>query len=67
MIAVDFPRNRTLRAIVIGLDGTPCSLIDRFVSEGRMPNFAALMRSGSLGRMDSVLAYRFVSGLGRRW
>jgi predicted AlkP superfamily phosphohydrolase/phosphomutase len=55
MIAVDSPRNRPSRAIIIGLDGTPCSLISRFVSDGRMPNFAALMRSGSLGQMDSVL------------
>ena len=41
--------------MVIGLDGTPCSLIKRLVSDGSMPNLAALMRSGSLARMESVL------------
>lgn len=41
--------------MIIGLDGTPCSLINRLVAEGRMPNFAALLQTGSLAEMDSVL------------
>jgi len=43
------------RAVVIGLDGMPHSLAVRLMAEGYMPNLKALMGSGSLLKMDSVL------------
>ena len=43
------------RAVVIGLDGMPHSLATRLMAEGYMPNFKALMDSGSMLKMDSVL------------
>lgn len=55
MIPHNHLRNGSSRAVIIGLDGTPCSLINRFVADGRMPNFAALLQAGSLAGMESVL------------
>jgi predicted AlkP superfamily phosphohydrolase/phosphomutase len=44
-----------VRAVVLGLDGTPYSLIQTFLAEGRMPNLAALLDQGSTLPMRSVL------------
>lgn len=55
MVPLKHLRYGPSRAVIIGLDGTPCSLISRFVAEGRMPNFAALLQAGSLAGMESVL------------
>ncbi len=55
MISADHPRIGPLRAMIIGLDGTPCSLIHRLVSDGLMPNFANLLQGGTLAAMESVL------------
>lgn len=41
--------------MIIGLDGTPYSLMRRLVSDGLMPNFATLLQGGSLVNMESVL------------
>jgi predicted AlkP superfamily phosphohydrolase/phosphomutase len=49
------------RVCVIGLDGTPHSLLQRMVAEGVMPNVANLLRAGSLRRMTSV--YPWVSSV----
>lgn len=49
------------RVCVIGLDGTPHSLLQRMVVEGVMPNVASLLRAGSLRRMTSV--YPWVSSV----
>jgi predicted AlkP superfamily phosphohydrolase/phosphomutase len=43
------------KVVVIGLDGTPHSLITRFVDEGIMPNFGELIRQGSFQPLFSVL------------
>ena len=43
------------KVVVIGLDGTPHSLITRFVEEGFMPNFEELLRQGSFRPLFSVL------------
>ncbi len=48
-------RKRPFRAVVIGLDGVPHSLVQRLVDEGRMPNFSALLDRGRLLPMQSVL------------
>lgn len=46
-------RNR--RVVVIGLDGTPFSYMQRLLDQGEMPNFRKLMVEGSFKRMDSVI------------
>ena len=43
------------KLIVIGLDGTPYSFVQRMFSEGRMPNFQKLVSRGSIQRMNSVI------------
>ncbi len=43
------------KVVVIGLDGTPHSLITRFIEEGIMPNFGELTRQGSFQPLFSVL------------
>jgi len=43
------------RAIVIGLDGTPYTLLRRFVDEGIMPNAARLIGCGTLLQMDTSI------------
>jgi len=43
------------RTIVIGLDGTPYSLLRRFVDQGIMPNAAQLVRGGTLLQMDTSI------------
>jgi len=45
----------TPRLIVIGLDGTPFTFIQRMLTEGRMPNFQSLISLGSIKRMNSVI------------
>lgn len=42
------------RVIVIGLDGTPYSLITRLMGEGRMPHFATLVQQGHIQPLNSV-------------
>ena len=47
-------RTKAPRVVVIGLDGTPCSLVQRMLDAGTMPNMAALVREGVLMPMTSV-------------
>jgi predicted AlkP superfamily phosphohydrolase/phosphomutase len=43
------------KVVVIGLDGTPHSLVTRFMDEGIMPNFKELTAQGSFKPLFSVL------------
>ncbi|HEX8087996.1 MAG TPA: alkaline phosphatase family protein, partial [Blastocatellia bacterium] len=43
------------RAVRIGLDGTPYTLLRRFVEDGTMPRMAELIGSGTLLQMDTSL------------
>lgn len=43
------------RVVLIGLDGTPYTLVRRFVEDGTMPRMAELMRQGTLLQMDTSL------------
>ena len=43
------------RAIMIGLDGTPCSLVRRFAEDGTMPNLAKLLPKGTLLEMTTTI------------
>lgn len=43
------------RTIIIGLDGMPYSLMDKFARDGTMPNFGALVDEGSFRQMASSI------------
>lgn len=43
------------QVVVIGLDGTPFSYVQRLLDQGEMPNFKKLLEEGSFKRMDSVV------------
>ncbi|MBN1583748.1 MAG: alkaline phosphatase family protein [Anaerolineae bacterium] len=42
------------RLVVIGLDGTPYTFLQRMVQENRMPNFAQITKNAGMTRMNSV-------------
>ncbi len=42
------------RAFVLGLDGVPWNLIDRWSEDGTLPNFAKLRAEGAMGPLDST-------------
>lgn len=46
--------NGTTRAFVLGFDGVPWALIDRWTDEGRLPNFAGLLADGAGGPLRST-------------
>jgi predicted AlkP superfamily phosphohydrolase/phosphomutase len=39
------------KVAIIGIDGVPCSLLQRFIGEGLMPNFSKLVEKGTLSGM----------------
>lgn len=43
------------RVIVIGLDATEATLVERWAAEGRLPTFARLMADGAAGRLGNPL------------
>lgn len=55
MLFSRFGKKTPSRAVVLGLDGTPHSLIQSFLAEGRMPNLAELLAQGASVPMRSVL------------
>src|SRR5579862_4796506 len=46
---------RKRRAVLVGLDGTPFTLLRQFIAEGTMPHLAALARGGTLLQMDTSI------------
>jgi predicted AlkP superfamily phosphohydrolase/phosphomutase len=48
-------REKSRRVVLVGLDGTPCTLVERFVKDGTMPNMARLKAGGSLLQMDTSI------------
>jgi len=46
--------SRKRRVVVIGLDGTPHTLLQRLLAEGRMPELARIVAEGELRQMDSI-------------
>ncbi|HLG29423.1 MAG TPA: alkaline phosphatase family protein [Candidatus Brocadiales bacterium] len=42
------------KVVVLGLDGTPYSLIDGLIRQGELPNFSSLLSNGSMVKMKSV-------------
>jgi predicted AlkP superfamily phosphohydrolase/phosphomutase len=47
-------QRRSPRVVVIGLDGTPYTFVQRLLQEGRMPHFAGLVGEGDFVRTHSV-------------
>lgn len=43
------------KVVMLGLDGVPYTLLERYAREGVMPNLAGLLRTGSLRQMDASL------------
>ncbi|HWP43936.1 MAG TPA: alkaline phosphatase family protein [Blastocatellia bacterium] len=48
-------RERKRRAVLIGLDGSPFTLLSRFIEDRTMPNLAELAGRGSLLQMDTSI------------
>lgn len=44
----------TTRAFVLGLDGVPWYLIERWAANGELPHFAALIEEGAAGPLEST-------------
>lgn len=43
------------KAIIVGLDGVPYSLLQQFIKEGSMPNLAQIVAEGTLCQMDTSI------------
>jgi predicted AlkP superfamily phosphohydrolase/phosphomutase len=56
-LAADLPSDALSegRAVVLGLDGVPHSMLLELMANGIMPNMAKLVQAGSLQRMESTL------------
>jgi predicted AlkP superfamily phosphohydrolase/phosphomutase len=50
-----FRRKKKPKVFILGLDGVPCSLLQRFVQEGIMPNLSRVIETGTLLDMDASL------------
>jgi predicted AlkP superfamily phosphohydrolase/phosphomutase len=46
--------DETRRAFVLGLDGVPWGLLERFVDDGELPNFERLLTEGASGPLRST-------------
>ncbi|MFQ5456091.1 MAG: alkaline phosphatase family protein [Nitrospirota bacterium] len=54
----DFIKNKgdaRSKVVVIGLDGTPYTLIERFIKDGIMPNLGGIIKRGRFMQMDSSI------------
>jgi predicted AlkP superfamily phosphohydrolase/phosphomutase len=47
--------SQSRKAVVLGLDGVPYTLVRRFCAEGVMPHFRELIGEGTLAPMDTVM------------
>ncbi|MEW6732613.1 MAG: alkaline phosphatase family protein [Acidobacteriota bacterium] len=45
-------QSKEKKVVLIGLDGTPYTLLKQFAADGTMPNFAKLAAAGTLRQMD---------------
>lgn len=50
-------KSRSRKVVVIGLDGTPLSLITGLIARGELPNFARLFDNGSVRPMTSAIPF----------
>ena len=49
-----FARSRVKRVVILGLDGMEPTLVDRFMAEGKLPNFARLAEMGCYKRLGTT-------------
>jgi len=49
-----YARSRAERMIIVGLDGLDPKIVDRLISEGKLPNFARLKESGTYSRLKTT-------------
>lgn len=49
------PAARSKRIVIVGLDGLEPSLIEKYMQEGKLPNFKALQEEGCFSRLQSTL------------
>ncbi len=49
-----YSRSRADRMIIMGLDGLDPKIVDRLISEGKLPNFARLKESGTYSRLKTT-------------
>ncbi len=49
-----YARSHADRMIIMGLDGLDPKIVDRLISEGRLPNFARLEESGTYSRLKTT-------------
>jgi len=54
---LDRLKSKRKRVFVLGIDGTPHTLIERLLQRGDMPNLAGLVSEGSLVRYNSTLPW----------
>ncbi len=47
-------RKKTKKLVVIGLDGTPYTFVQKMIQEGRMPNLRRIVENAGFTRMNSV-------------
>ncbi len=47
-------KDQSKKLVVIGLDGTPYTFVQRMLREGRMPNLARIVQEAGFARMNSV-------------
>ncbi|HNQ24062.1 MAG TPA: alkaline phosphatase family protein [Phycisphaerae bacterium] len=50
-----FARSRVKRVVVLGLDGLEPTLLEKYMAEGRLPNFARLAEMGTYCRLRTTL------------
>lgn len=50
-----FKAARVKRVVILGLDGMEPSLVERFVAEGKMPNFVKLREQGGFHKLGTTL------------
>ncbi|MCI0490945.1 MAG: alkaline phosphatase family protein [Blastocatellia bacterium] len=48
-------KDKNRRAVLIGLDGAPYTLVRRFIEDGTMPRLAELVKRGTLLQMDTTI------------
>src|SRR3990170_2236167 len=49
------PSRSTKKVVVLGLDGTPYTLLERWTREGKLPHISKLLKQGTLAKMTTSL------------
>lgn len=50
-----YKKSRINRMIILGLDGMESTLVEKFMSEGKLPNFSRLKKEGSYTRLETTI------------